>query len=187
MKDDKVTPYLTNKGPANNYVYAMFQDHLGNMWVGTDEGGLNKFTGHSVRTYRKADGLADDWIPAVMEDRAGDIWVGTFSGGVSRFHNGKFTNYTTREGLGSNRVWAIHQDHQGNLWFGTDAGLSLFRDGKFINYDIHEASPEGPGMGSVSVIYEDADHVFWVGTYGGGLKRFKDGKFTSITMRPGIV
>ena len=93
------------------------------------------------------DGLADDLIPAVLEDRAGDIWVGTFSGGISRLHNGKFTNYTTREGLSSNRVWAIHQDYQGNLWFGTDAGLSLFRDGKFINYDLQASSHDGPGHG----------------------------------------
>jgi signal transduction histidine kinase/CheY-like chemotaxis protein/streptogramin lyase len=188
MKDYKVTSYLTDKGPANNYVYAMFQDHLGNVWVGTDEGGLNKFTGHTVKNYRKADGLADDWILAVYEDRAGDIWAGTFWGGVSRLHNGKFINYTTREGLGSNRVWAIHQDRQGNLWFGTDAGLSLFRDGKFVNYSLQEASPQGPEMGStVVVIYEDAaEHVLWLGTYGGGLKRFKDGKFTGITTRQGL-
>jgi signal transduction histidine kinase/CheY-like chemotaxis protein/ligand-binding sensor domain-containing protein len=186
MRNYNVTPYLTNKGSANNYVFSMVQDHLGNMWVGTDEGGLNKFTGHQVRNYRKADGLMDDWIPAVLEDHAGDIWVGTFSGGVSRLHNGKFTSYTTREGLANNRVWAIHEDSQNNLWFGTDAGLSLFRDGKFTNFDLQEASPEGPGMGSVSVIYEDNDHVVWVGTYGGGLKRFKDGVFTSITMRQGL-
>lgn len=186
MKNYKVTPYLTDMGPANNYVYAMVRDHLGNIWIGTDEGGLNKFTGHKVKNYRKADGLADDWIPAVLEDRAGDIWAGTFAGGVSRLHNGQFTNYTTREGLGNNRVWAIHQDYQGNLWFGTDAGLSLFRDGKFINHDFQESSPDDPGMGSASVIYEDADHILWVGTYGGGLKRFKDGKFSSITMRQGL-
>jgi signal transduction histidine kinase/CheY-like chemotaxis protein/ligand-binding sensor domain-containing protein len=187
MKDSKVTPYLTDKGPANNYVYAMFQDHLGNVWVGTDEGGLNKFTGHTLKNYTKADGLADNWIPAVYEDRSGDVWVGTFSGGVSRLHNGRFTNYTTKDGLGSDRVWAIMQDHLGNLWFGTDAGLSLFRDGKFINFDLQETSPRGPIMGSaVMVIYEDADHVFWIGTYGGGLKRFKEGKFVSITMRQGL-
>ena len=183
MKNYKVTAYLTDKGPANNYVYAMARDHLGNIWIGTDEGGLNRFTGHTVKTYRKADGLADDWIPAVLEDRAGDIWVGTFSGGISRLHKGKFTNYTTREGLGSNRVWAIHQDYQGNLWFGTDAGLSLFRSGKFTNYDLPESPVGGPSMGSVSVIYEDSDRVLWVGTYGGGLQRFQDGKFASITMR----
>jgi signal transduction histidine kinase/CheY-like chemotaxis protein/ligand-binding sensor domain-containing protein len=186
MEDFKVTPYLTDKGAANNYVYGMFQDHRGNMWVGTNEGGLNKFSGHSVRNFRKSDGMADDWITSVVEDRAGDIWVGTFAGGVSRFHNGKFSNYTTREGLGSNRVWAVHLDHNNQLWFGTDAGLSLLRDGKFVNYDIHEPSTEGPGMGTVSVIYEDADHVLWVGTYGGGLKRFRDGKFTSITMLQGL-
>ncbi|HZI55425.1 MAG TPA: two-component regulator propeller domain-containing protein [Verrucomicrobiae bacterium] len=187
MKDYKVTPYLTNKGPANNYVYSMFQDHLGNVWVGTDEGGLNKFTGHTVTNYTKSDGLPDNWIPAVYEDRAGDIWMGTFSGGVSRLHNGRFINYTTGEGLGSNRVWAIHQDYLGNLWFGTDAGLSLFRDGKFINFDLQEASPNGTEMGTgIMLIHEDSDRVLWAGTYGGGLKRFKDGKFTSITARQGL-
>ncbi len=185
MKDYKVTPYLTDKGPANNYVYAMVRDHLGNIWIGTDEGGLNKFTAHTVKTYKKADGLADDWIPAVIEDRAHDIWVGTFAG-VSRLHKGKFTNYGTREGLSSNRIWAIHQDYQGNLWFGTDAGLSLLRGGKFINYDLQATSHDGPGMGSVTVIYEDADHVLWVGTYGAGLKRFQNGRFASITMHEGL-
>jgi signal transduction histidine kinase/ligand-binding sensor domain-containing protein/DNA-binding response OmpR family regulator len=186
MKDYKVTPYLTDKGAANNYVYSMFQDHAGNVWVGTDEGGLNKFTGHTVKNYKKSDGLPDNWIPAVYEDRSGDIWVGTFSGGVSRLRNGKFTNYTTKEGLGSDRIWAIQQDRQGNVWFGTDAGLSMLRDGKFINFDLEEPSPQGPGMGSVTVLYEDSDHVFWVGTYGGGLKRFKDGKYATISMRQGL-
>jgi signal transduction histidine kinase/CheY-like chemotaxis protein/ligand-binding sensor domain-containing protein len=186
MKDGKATPYLTNKGAANNYVYGLSQDHAGNVWVGTDEGGLNRFTGHTVKTYTKADGLADNWIPVVYEDRAGDIWAGTFSGGVSRLHNGKFTNYTTKDGLGSNRVWAIKQDHLGNLLFGTDAGLSLFRNGKFTSIDLQESS-ENLGMGSaVMVIYEDADHVFWIGTYGGGLKRIKDGKVSSISVRQGL-
>jgi signal transduction histidine kinase/ligand-binding sensor domain-containing protein/CheY-like chemotaxis protein len=185
MKDYKATPYLTNKGPANNYVYAMVRDHLGNIWTGTRESGLNKFTGHTVKTYTKADGLVDDWIPAVIEDRAHDIWVGT-SAGVSRLHNGTFTNYGTREGLSSNRIWAIHQDSRGYLWFGTDAGLSLFFNGKFINYDLQASSHDGPGMGRVSVIYEDADHVLWVGTFGGGLKRFQNGRFASITMHQGL-
>ena len=186
MKDSKVTPYLTDKGRANNYVYATVRDHLGNIWAGTAHGGLNKFTGHQVTTYTKIDGLADDFIPSVIEDRAGDIWVGTLAG-VSRLHNGKFTNYGTRDGLSSNRIWAIHQDYQGNLWFGTSAGLSLFRDGKFTNNDFRQASShDGPGMGSVSVIYEDADHVLWVGTFGGGLKRFQDGKFANITMNQGL-
>src|SRR6266481_2612342 len=185
-KNGQLVPYLTNKGPANNYVYSTFLDHAGNLWVGTDEGGLNKFTGHSVKTYKKADGLADDFIPAVYEDHAGDLWIGTRAGGLSRLHDGKFTTYTTKDGLGSNRVWAILEDHQGQLWFGTDAGLSLFRNGKFTNFDLSEPYVDGPGVGSAMVIYEDADHVIWIGTYGGGLKRFKDGKFSTIGIRQGL-
>jgi signal transduction histidine kinase/CheY-like chemotaxis protein/ligand-binding sensor domain-containing protein len=187
MKNGKVTSYFTNKGPANNYVYSLIQDRAGNIWVGTDDGGLNKFTGHAVKTYTRATGLADDWIPAVYEDRAGDIWAGTFYGGVSRLHNGKITNYTTKDGLDSNRIWSIQQDHQGNLWFGTDTGLNLFHDGKFTTVDLRDASSQDLGMGAgVMVIYEDADHVFWIGTYGGGLKRFKDGKVSRTTMRQGL-
>jgi signal transduction histidine kinase/ligand-binding sensor domain-containing protein/CheY-like chemotaxis protein len=186
VKDGKATSYLTNKGPANNYIYSMFQDHAGDVWVGTDDGGLNKFTGHTVTNWKKADGLADNFIPAVYEDHTGDIWVGTFNGGVSRLHRGRFTNYTMKEGLGSNRVWAIHEDHQGNLWFGTDSGLSLFRNGSFTNFDLQEASQGTSAMGAAVVIYEDSDHVFWIGTYGGGLKRFKDGKFATVSIKQGL-
>ncbi|HZD94153.1 MAG TPA: two-component regulator propeller domain-containing protein, partial [Candidatus Sulfotelmatobacter sp.] len=183
LKNGRAVPYLTNKGPANNYVVAMVLDREGNVWTGTNEGGVNKFSGHAVKTYKKADGLADNNVSAVYQDRAGDIWAGTFSGGASRLHDGKFTNYTTKEGLGSNRVWAIHEDYNGQLWFGTDAGLSLFLNGSFTNFDLQEDAAD---MKAVLVIYEDSDHVFWIGTYGAGLKRFKNGKFTTVGMKQGL-
>jgi ligand-binding sensor domain-containing protein/signal transduction histidine kinase/CheY-like chemotaxis protein len=186
LKDGKVFAYPTNKGPANNYVYSLFQDRESNVWVGTDKGGLNRFTGHAVKTYTKADGLIDDFVQAVYQDRSGDIWAGTFAGGVSRLHRGRITNYTTKEGLGSNRVWAIMEDHLGRLWIGTDAGISLFRNGTFLNFDLRDVSLEAAGMGSVMVIYEDSGHVFWIGTYGAGLKRFKDGKFSTVGIRQGM-
>ena len=182
LKNGKAIPYLTNKGPANNYVVSMTMDRHGNIWTGTDEGGVNRFTGHTVRNYGKADGLADNYVPAVYQDHNGDMWAGTFAGGVSRLHNGKFTNYTTKEGLGSNRVWAIHEDFKGQLWFGTDAGLSLFRNGSFTNFDLQEDAAD---MKAVLVIYED-HNVFWIGTYGAGLKRFKDGKFTTVGKAQGL-
>jgi signal transduction histidine kinase/ligand-binding sensor domain-containing protein/DNA-binding response OmpR family regulator len=186
VKNGKAVPYLTDGGPANNYTYSMIRDRQGNVWVGTNEGGLNEFTGHSVKTYRKADGLADDWVPTVYQDHTGDVWAGTFAGGISRFHHGRIQNYTVKEGLGSNRVWAIYEDSAKNLWFGTDAGLSLFRDGRFTNFDLQEPSEETPSMGGVMVIYEDAEHFLWIGTYGAGLKRFKDGKFLSIGQKQGL-
>jgi len=184
VKDSKAEPYMV-KGPLGNYVYSMFQDHEGHVWTGTNEGGLNEFTGHQVKTYTEANGLADNFVPALLVDHAGDVWAGT-GGGVSRFHHGKITNYTTKQGLGSNRVWAVQQDHAGDLWFGTDIGLSRLHDGKFTNYNLQEVAAEGSGLGSVMVIYEDAQHAFWIGTYGTGLKLFKDGKFTTISIKEGL-
>jgi len=191
LKNGKALPYLTNLGPANNYVVAMTLDRQGNVWTGTNEGGINRFTGHNVKTYKKADGLADNNVTAIYQDHTGDIWTATFAGGISRLHNGKFTNYTTKEGLESNRVWAIHEDRNGDLWFGTDAGLTLFRNGAITNYDLQEGNAD---MKAVLVIYEDLDHyndsdrIFWIGTYGAGLKRFrfKGGKFITVGMKQGL-
>ncbi|HEU4413606.1 MAG TPA: response regulator, partial [Candidatus Angelobacter sp.] len=135
---------------------------------------------------KKSDGLAGNFIPAIYQDHDGDIWVGTFTGGVSRLHDGKFINYTTKDGLGSNRVWAIHEDYQHNLWFGTDAGLSLFRNGAFTSFNVAESAQDPPEISTVVVIYEDSEHTLWLGTYGGGLKRFKDGKFSTVGSRQGL-
>ena len=35
-------------------------------------------------------------------------------------------------------------------------------------------------------IYQDKDGIIWIGTYGGGLNRFKEGKFFPITTREGM-
>jgi ligand-binding sensor domain-containing protein len=35
-------------------------------------------------------------------------------------------------------------------------------------------------------LYEDADGVLWIGTYDGGLARFKDGRFTRYTVNEGL-
>jgi signal transduction histidine kinase/ligand-binding sensor domain-containing protein/DNA-binding response OmpR family regulator len=183
VKDGKSIPYLTNKGPANNYVVSMVLDRKGNVWTGTNEGGINEFIGHSVKTYKKADGLSDNNVSVVYEDRHGDIWAGTFAGGASRLHNGKFTNFTTKEGLGSNRVWAIYEDSLDQLWFGTDAGLSRLHNGSFTNYDLQEDAAD---MKAVLAIYEDSQHVFWIGTYGAGLKRFNGNKYDTLTMKQGL-
>jgi len=38
----------------------------------------------------------------------------------------------------------------------------------------------------VREIIEDADDTFWIGTYGGGLVRLRDGKFTAVTAKDGL-
>lgn len=56
------------------------------------------------------------------------------------------------------------------------------RDGQFTDF----TTEKGLSNNYVRAIYEDADGTLWIGTYGGGLNRFKDGKFTPITTQNGL-
>jgi len=186
-RDGRVIPYITPGGPANNYAWAVAEDREGKIWVGTNEGGLNVFTTHGLlKTYTKRDGLADDQVHAVFQDKDGKIWIGTERGGVSLFSNGKFKTYSSKDGLSNNRVWTIFQDHNQSLWFGTDGGLSRFDHGKFTSVNLDDGENGGNATGGVMYIYEDPEHVLWIGTYGGGLKRLKDGKITTYSTRNGL-
>ena len=182
-KDGKVTYYKTNLGPANNDAWSVIEDRDKNIWLGTKGGGLNEFTSHGVKTYTTKDGLADNQIYAVFQDHTGDIWTGT-PNGLSRLHQGKFTTYTRKDGLPGQHIWSIYEDHARNLWIGNDVGLSLFQNGKFTNFNFGEGT--GTWLGGVSYIYEDRDHVLWLGTDASGLKRLKDGKFTSYSRKDGM-
>jgi hypothetical protein len=80
-------------------------------------------------------------------------------------------------------VWVIAQDHAGRLLFGSNTGLSVFQDGRFIDF---ETGASRSAMGVVVALYEDKDNVLWIGTYGNGLKRWKDGKLTSYRIADGL-
>src|ERR1051325_7662476 len=183
----QVSSYITKKGPANNYAWAVTGDRKGQIWVGTNGGGVNVFNGNAVKTYTTKDGLADNQIHALLEDHDGNMWIGTERNGVSVFGNGRFETYNTHQGLANNRVWAILEDHNRNIWIGTDNGLSRFDHGKFDNIDFQN-SPGSDGItGGVTYLYEDSSHILWIGTYGGGLKRLdKSGRLTTYTKRDGL-
>src|SRR5207244_7389852 len=44
----------------------------------------------------------------------------------------------------------------------------------------------GLAVDDVRAIHEDHRGTLWIGTYGGGINRFRDGRFTALTMREGL-
>ena len=77
--DKRSNPEITE-----NNIQALLEDHAGNLWFGTEGGGLGRFKDGSVSMFTSKDGLADGIVDAIFEDRKGTLWVGTL-GGLSRF------------------------------------------------------------------------------------------------------
>ncbi len=87
-----------------------------------------------------------------------------------------------------NNVYSVVQGPGGYLWFGTAEGLVRFDGVTFTVFDKRDVS--GLGHNYVwSLLYapdESPNGTLWIGTYGGGLFRLKDGAFLSYTTRDGL-
>jgi len=75
------------------------------------------------------------------------------------------------EGLPQNTIITIQQTEDGYLWVGTKGGLARFDGVRFTTFK--EAALSETEVWDLS---EGADHSLWVGTYGGGLLRVKNGR-----------
>ncbi len=171
------TTYTTDDGLALDQIYCSYKDKRGNLWFGTNGGGVCEYDGKSFTNYTTAQGLASNVIWCITEDHAGNLWFGTDGSGASKYDGERFTNYTTAQGLPDNVVFTIIEDKTGNLWFGTlkggvskyDPSASLKPGGeRFTNY----TTAQGLAHNAVKCIIEDSKGKLWFGTLGGGVSKY---------------
>ncbi|MCC6180222.1 MAG: SpoIIE family protein phosphatase, partial [Bacteroidia bacterium] len=177
------TNYSTAQGLANNLVLSITEDKSGNLWFGTDGGGVSRYDGKIFTNYSTAQGLANNLVFSITEDKSGNLWFGTYGGGVTRYDGKSFTNYSTAQGLANNSIWSITEDKSGNLWFGTSGGGVSRYDGKsFTNY----STAQGLANNVVFSITEDKSGNLWFGTEGGGVSRYDGKSFTNYSTAQGL-
>ena len=74
--------------------YSVYEDRAGDLWVGTNGGGLNKFdrnTGRFVRYQHDPEdprSLNHDMVRSIYEDQTGVLWIGTMGGGLEFVRSG---------------------------------------------------------------------------------------------------
>ncbi|MGZ3820442.1 MAG: two-component regulator propeller domain-containing protein, partial [Mucilaginibacter sp.] len=157
------------------YITNILQDHLGIVWICTDDKGVCTFdpaTGHFKRypyisntgSLESKGKLDDNRVISVMEDRSGTIWIGTNLGGLNRFDRktGKFKSFLLD---GNTRVFSvtkIFEDQQGMFWVSTYLnGLFKFNPhtGHFIR-NINEDN--GLLFNSINSFSQDDRGFLWV-------------------------
>ncbi len=177
------TNFTTDNGLALDQVSCSKMDKWGNLWFGTDGGGVSRYDGKSFTSFTTAQGLTSNRVLSIVEDKSGNLWFGTWGGGVSRYDGKSFTNFTTAQGLASNIVWSIIEDKSGNLWFGTEGGGVSRYDGKIFN---SFTTAQGLASNNVNSIVEDKSGNLWIGTWDGGVSRYDGKTFTNFTTAQGL-
>jgi ligand-binding sensor domain-containing protein/class 3 adenylate cyclase/predicted metal-dependent HD superfamily phosphohydrolase len=148
-KENKtVKTYTTINGLSSDIIRVVFCDKNGDVWIGTDGGGLCKAVeqGDSLifKPYQyeseKLNSLSNNTVLSIHQDRKGYLWIGTFGGGLNRFDikNEKFTVFTEKDGLSNNVIYGVLPDKNGDLWLSTNKGISFFniKAKEFKVYDV---------------------------------------------------
>ncbi len=171
LRSEAFTYYHDKPGMGSYSVFRIFEDHYGNIWIGSNSEGLYKYDGNS--SVPVLNGTLPFKQPvAVCEDSLQRIWVGHYSGATCLV-NGR----PVKTILNGMRVRAVCADSKGNMWFGT-WGNGLFKDdGKqLINYTV--ASGDLP-QDYIHDIYEDSRGRIWFGT-GAGIVKLESGLFSTM-------
>ena len=179
--DGRFTGFNARDALSTSTILSLLEDLEGNLWIGTESGGINILKDTKFTTLTVVNGLSNDLIKSIYEDDRGNTWIGTDGGGLNLLNDGKVSVYTTRDGLSSNVVLALFGDRAGNLWAGTPDGLNRFNGGKFTVY----TSADGLANNDVRSIWRDRGGNLWIGTRG-GLTRIKEGVFKTFTEVDGL-
>jgi ligand-binding sensor domain-containing protein/signal transduction histidine kinase len=110
-------------------VILIYEDESGTIWVGTNNGGLNRLnrqTGRFTSYVYQLPGFG--CINSILEDSKKTLWVGTYFGGVFNFdpETTIAKKYTEHEGLMYDGAIGILEDRQENLWIASSRGISIF-------------------------------------------------------------
>ena len=182
-------------GLKNNSINSVFVDRTGNLWVGSNGGGIYKKTNndYQFKHFRKKNykgSLSSNKIRSLHEDQFGNLWIGTELGGLN-FLSKSSPNYNTFEsftfsknenGLTSNNIFSISEniidENHSILWFSTESGglnklvinkNDASKDFKFEKFNNPVNDGSNVKTLAIHSIFSEGKNRLWIGYYGSGL------------------
>ncbi|MDE3211797.1 MAG: hypothetical protein KGM98_01075 [Bacteroidota bacterium] len=184
---------------SSNKVTDIYQDHLGNIWVGTDGSGICKLdpkTGKFTRYpyiqnndfIRENHGALDDGqVRSIIEDKSGTLWVGTNLGSLNRF-NPTMGTFTSFLGIapGFECISSIKEGPNNNLWIGTYMGGVFKFDTRTTKT---EPFTENSGLlydGAFAILEDSTQNLWFPSLRGISILNPKTGKVRTLTSADGL-
>ena len=204
-----LTSFNAADGLKNLNILAINESDDGKIYTGSNDYLISRFDGKKFETARPP-------LPAAARgawtsnlaflDSRNEWWFLTIGkafrfGALEDF--GAFAGqkplaeYDSRNGLSGSVAYCIYEDRSGDVWISSrdtpgsgDGKLGLSKWNRATNtFHIFSAAENFPSGKSPSAFAEDEHGNLWIGFYEGGLVRYKNGLFESITndLPPGLV
>lgn len=164
------------------FVYPVFADKEGGLWIGTFYSGLNYVAPNSgkIKAFIKSESsnsIRGNVINRFCEDEQHNIWISSDDGGLCKYNpaTGIFTNVRFGNGeLADNNIHALCIDND-QLWVGTYTnGLYALNihNGQKRHYIPDSINPNSLYGSSCYAIYRDSSGNIWIATTQ-GINRYR--------------
>lgn len=159
----EITVYDNSSGLNDNQVWDIIEDQFGEIWIATNEGGINLLSEDGIKYLTKEQGLPSNQIYRLLQDREKNIWIGTYGSGLSKFLGNHFSHYMLDERSGKYNISCVKVDIHNNLWLGTfGSGLikmSMLQDEAEFEFLTKE---NGLAENDITAIAIDSDENIWI-------------------------
>ena len=151
--------FTVENGLTQSQALSLYQDRNGELWIGTNAGGINRFDGSGFTYLNKAQGLSDNTVFAFADDTLGRLLIGT-NDGITVIDGLRTDTITKEDGLTHEGVHSLLLASDGTLWAGTRKGVCIIRGMQAIPFDVDADLSASTVLG----IREGADGTIWFST-----------------------
>lgn len=153
---------------VSQYIRRIFEDSGGDLWFGTNDEGVYRFSQGKLQHYDHLLGFRGSAVRGFAEDKKQNLWIAT-SNGLCKIdrHNTNhpcfnstckhrpeiekdfrdhatnisklFYFYGAKEGLESQDLWSVLVDRNDEIWVGSDGGAYHMADSRFKIFDLPAA------------------------------------------------
>lgn len=178
------------------YISSVLEGRNGNVWIGTDFGGLQKLDRQSHRFVhfpfgsKAPDALPESSALLLLEDHLGMLWISSRPynpDGSYRLptlvrldpETGEFTRFRHDENnpcsISQNNALRIFEDERKRIWMHTfGGGIDIFEYGEncFTHFGNRSEDPTSLSDNAISSVFVDRSGIIWLGTATNGVSYF---------------
>ncbi len=169
--------FTRSNGLPTNFINRILEDREGNIWLGSNGGGLIKFGSDKFVALNLEDGLSSEIIRSISRDIKGDYWFGSAGGAIIKYDGFQIQNVLTEEESPIGFIRKFLELVQGNLLIASLNGLWEYDGRKFEKVNQKYGLPETAKI--ADMIFDGNDLL--ISVFGQGVARFNGNGTTFIT------
>ncbi|TGY05026.1 ATP-binding protein [Muribaculum sp. NM65_B17] len=153
-------------------ISAIYQDRIGQIWIGTDNNGILRYSPHERKTYQYPGSSHLSTIKCIYQDSHDRLYAGTQSSGLYRMNEPYTSSKSSLERMAPEVLDGklpvcdmIESVNNRQMWIGTDGGILSFDIDSFNPVEAHNDI----NATVVSKFWADDSGIIWAATSNSGV------------------